>query len=56
MNKPTAPCKTCEKREVGCHTNCDGFAKYEKDRKEWVALVKKNKEETNKVKIGRWYK
>ena len=56
MNRPTAPCKTCEKRQVGCHTYCKDFKTYEETRKEWVALVNRNKDKSKEVKIGKWYR
>jgi len=56
MSKPVAPCKTCEKREVGCHANCEGYKEYLAKRDAWVQLVVKNKNKDKEVKIGKWYR
>lgn len=30
MAKPLSPCKDCEKRQVGCHSECEEFLKFRK--------------------------
>lgn len=36
MKKPVAPCKGCEKREVGCRKECEGWLCYEKAKAEYM--------------------
>lgn len=56
MSKPVAPCKTCEKREVGCHAKCEDYGEYVEKRSAWVRLVNANKDKDKRIKIGKWYK
>lgn len=37
--KPTAPCKGCERREIGCHVTCEEYKAYEVIRDEWNKAV-----------------
>jgi hypothetical protein len=30
----TAPCLNCENRKVGCHSTCEEYIKFDKERKE----------------------
>nr|DAI77800.1 MAG TPA: hypothetical protein [Caudoviricetes sp.] len=30
----TAPCKNCQDREVGCHSKCDRYAEYNRQRED----------------------
>lgn len=32
MASKDAPCKNCEERHYGCHTGCDLYASYDKER------------------------
>lgn len=56
MSKPIAPCKTCKKREVGCHTRCEEYQEYLVKRSAWGQLVRKNKEASKEIKVGKWYR
>lgn len=33
MSMPLAPCEKCERRQVGCHSKCQEFAKFQQDMK-----------------------
>ena len=41
--KIVAPCKDCERRHVGCHSECDDYDKYIKIKKERSAQIRKNR-------------
>lgn len=43
MNK--APCKDCPNREVGCHSTCDKYIVFRKERDELNKIINKKKEE-----------
>lgn len=46
MTKLVAPCRGCEKREVGCHAICEGYLTYRKLKDEQKAeMVKIAKQE-----------
>lgn len=32
MPKPNAPCKDCQRRQVGCRTDCTEWQQYEKEK------------------------
>lgn len=34
LMKVNAPCKDCEKRQVGCHSTCEPYIKFAQERKE----------------------
>lgn len=36
MKNPVAPCKECEKREVGCRNACKGWSEYEREKKAYM--------------------
>ena len=40
MNK--APCKDCEYRHLHCHADCDKYAAYVNERREYLAKRKEN--------------
>lgn len=35
MLKPVAPCKDCERREVGCHAECPEYQAFRKALDKW---------------------
>lgn len=37
----SAPCKGCQKREIGCRSSCEAWADYEKRKAEDLKLRKK---------------
>ena len=41
----TAPCKGCEKRELGCHGKCEAYKEFRKKYDEIIAL-KRSKEDS----------
>jgi hypothetical protein len=36
MRKPTAPCKDCEYRHGGCHTDCERYQRFVSDNTKWL--------------------
>lgn len=36
MRKPTAPCKDCEYRHGGCHTECERYQRFVSDNTRWL--------------------
>lgn len=38
MLKPLAPCKGCEKRRAGCHSECEEYRAYIEDQKKYKEL------------------
>ena len=56
-NLPSAPCKGCEKRYVGCHSKCEEYIDYKKRAEEASKLVADKKSFENifyadKRKVG----
>ena len=41
---PTAPCKDCKDRELGCHSKCQKYLDYKDDKAEFDKQMKKIKE------------
>jgi len=35
MKEPKAPCYGCTDRKVGCHSKCEKYIQFHKDRYEW---------------------
>jgi len=48
MKKPTAPCKDCETRYLGCHAECDRYKKFTKE-SELFREEKYKRQEENRV-------
>lgn len=36
LGNGSAPCKDCEKRYLGCHSSCDDYISYRKDRDKFL--------------------
>lgn len=43
----TAPCKGCEKRQVGCHATCEDYLEFHAERVKICAEQQKQKKKTN---------
>lgn len=43
MLNPTAPCKNCLKRELGCHSNCDAYKEFKINLSEYNKETRANK-------------
>lgn len=43
MERPKAPCKGCEDREIGCHAWCKKYQEYRQEMDAYNLLVRKNK-------------
>lgn len=43
----TAPCKGCEKRQVGCHATCEDYLELHAERVKICAEQQKQKKKTN---------
>ena len=49
MQKPIAPCKGCtpetgRSADPNCHTTCERYIEYQKEREIWNEIVRTNKE------------
>lgn len=53
MKKPTAPCKACEERKVGCKSTCIAWKIHEQKWKKYTELVKEQKARSNVIAIGK---
>ena len=42
--RPSAPCKDCKDRELGCHDWCQLYREFRKELDQYNEVVKKNKE------------
>ena len=51
--KTNAPCYGCERRNVGCHSNCKEYLNFEKMQKEENEAEYKKKSETNDYFLSR---
>lgn len=52
--KPTAkgaPCKDCEKREPHCHSKCEGYISYKKEREKYLYHMREERLREN-LKYG----
>lgn len=49
MREPEAPCLFCDERHVGCHTECDKYKAYTKERKAYREHITKQKVEENQL-------
>lgn len=62
MIKPNSPCKSCEKRTLGCHANCEDYKTYTKLNEEYRVLVQSERgkicavDKYEKEKMGRLVK
>ena len=50
--KAVAPCKGCDRREVGCHSSCAEYLEFRKARDEMNA--RRNAEMTGRPQITPW--
>lgn len=50
MAMPISPCYGCDKRIVGCHSDCLGYAIYRVEMAEYNGTIKKAKTEERKRK------
>ena len=56
MTRLNAPCKGCEKREVGCHATCEDYLTYRELKDEQNAELKekaKREQEQNDIEKSR---
>lgn len=48
--KPKPPCtKDCEKRKPGCHSECEPFIKYDRERIEFCKVRQENREQRRRL-------
>ena len=40
MKRPKPPCKGCEERRPGCHTECDGYKTFRADLDAFNKIIK----------------
>lgn len=45
IKRPIAPCKWCDKHEVGCHGKCEEYKAFEEAHKEWKLHFNDGKDE-----------
>ena len=52
-----SPCKDCEKRYLGCHSECEDYFKYQEEVKAWNKKLHDEKvrfaKTTNQIRIQR---
>lgn len=41
IKEPQPPCKDCTKRHFKCHSECDGYKQFKKDREEFLKVKEK---------------
>lgn len=53
-----APCKDCEKRELGCHARCEDYKEYRKQQDALIELRKSKEveENWNAKRYAKWLK
>lgn len=43
----SAPCKNCEDRHVGCHSECDRYKKFKEEHESEKAVIREIKDKRN---------
>lgn len=43
MPLPVGPCKDCERRYVGCHSECDTYITFKRTREKEMATIQESK-------------
>lgn len=49
MIKPNSPCKSCEKRTIGCHSSCEDYKKYSELNDQYRILVQSERNKINAI-------
>lgn len=49
MRKPDAPCKDCNKRSATCHSNCELYIKFTKDKEIYKNSISGEKSKERKI-------
>jgi hypothetical protein len=44
-----APCYKCERRVLGCHSNCEEYLEYSNGRKKYCAIKRRERYSDNEV-------
>ena len=49
MRKPDAPCKDCNKRSATCHSSCELYIKFTKDKEIYKKYISDEKSKERKI-------
>lgn len=43
MSSIKCPCKDCEKRHENCHSDCEGYLSFKKDKGDYDSMIRRKK-------------